>query len=525
MRKFFKNTFFVSFTALISRILGVLRDVLIATMFGANIFSDIFFLCFRIPDFFRKMFSEGILSSSFIPVFSRYHEKQGKIKAFEMANSALILISLLTTIITVFGIVFAPLIIGFFIPEFSSNSYEFNLSVLLSRIMMPYFIFISLLAVCMGILNSIQSFTSPAFAPVIFNIVIIFFALNICKYFNPSVIGLALGVTTGGFVQLLLQVPFLIKKKIFQITKMQLIHSGVIEFIKKFFPAVIGASSFYFNLLVASFFASSLEIGSVSCLYYADRLVQLPMALFSTSLAIVFLPLFSKKAILKDRNESIFILLKGLKMLFFIIIPAMAGLIILREPIVRLFFYHGAFDLIAVQKTSSFLLFLVFGLWAYSGTRILVSFFHAYSDMKTPFIAGITAIIANFILSIILIEVFGLKGISIAISIAGAVNFFILFIRLNFVFQFSYKDIVFSACRAVFVSGIMYFSIKLLILQINKNFSFEMPDSISIAISVVIGVLVYFAVNIIINSSEIKMIKNEIFKTSITNSKDLRIKD
>jgi len=514
MRNILKNTFYISFAALISRILGVLRDVLIATMFGANLFSDVFFLCFRIPDFLRKMFSEGILSSSFIPVFSKYFTFEGKKKAFEMASSAFVFISFVTTLITVSGIIFAPLVIKLFVPGYISNSYEFNLAVLLSRIMMPYFIFVCLLAVCMGILNSMKNFTTPALAPIIFNLVIIFFAINVCKFFNPPVVGLALGVTIAGVAQLALQIPFLVKKRVFTMTQIVLIHPGVIKFIKKLFPAVVGASSFHINLLVATLFASFLGKGSISYLYYADRLVQLPMALVSASFAIVSLPVFSQYAVEKNKNESVSILLQGMKFMLFIIIPAIAGLIALREPIVKLFFYHGAFDLVAVDNTAACLLYLSLGLWAYSGIRIMASFFYAFSDMRTPLIAGISALIFNFILSVILMKSMGNRGIALAISISGAINFLILFIKLNSIISFSFKELAFSACRAVFVSGIMYFTIKILILYINNVFSIKMPIFIIVAISVVIGILVYFGVHILIKSPEVKMIKNEILKSS-----------
>ncbi|MCK5098206.1 MAG: polysaccharide biosynthesis C-terminal domain-containing protein, partial [Desulfobacteraceae bacterium] len=355
-------------------------------------------------------------------------------------------------------------------------------------------------------------FKTPAFAPVVFNMVIIFFALNVCEYFNPPVIGLALGVTAGGFAQLILQIPFLIKKKVFKINKIVLIHPGVIIFIKRLFPTVIGASSFHINLLVLTFFASFLEKGNISYFYYADRLVQLPMALVSASLAIVFLPLFSKNAVLKNRTQSGIILLKGLKLVLFIIIPAMAGLIVLREPIVKLFFYHGAFDLVAVNKTSTCLLYLVSGLWAYSGTRILVSFFYAVSDMRTPLKAGVAAIIINFILSLVLLKTLGYIGLALAISISGAVNFIFLFYKLNLIVPFSYKDIVFSACRAVFVSGIMYFTIKILMLWMDNILDFEIPILIRVAMSIIIGILIYSGVHILIKSPEIKILKKEILK-------------
>ncbi len=510
MKKILKSTFLVSFATLISRILGVARDVLIANIFGADLYTDIFFLCFRAPDFLRKMFSEGILSSAFIPVFSRYHDEQGKTKAFEMFNSALVFISVSASVITISGIIFAPMVITFLFPEFAANSYEFSLGVLVSRIMMPYLIFIFLLAVCMGALNSMESFISSAFAPVIFNIIIILFTLAVCKYFDPPVIGLALGVTIGGLTQLIFQIPFLKQNNIFNINKLVFFHPGVIKFLKRLFPSIIGAGSFHFNLLVASFFASFLGKGNISCLYYADRLVQLPMALFSVSISIVFLPLFSRQAAKKDKSLMVF--LHALRFLFFLIIPAMAGLILLREPIVKLFFFHGAFDLAAVNNTSEILLFLVLGLWSYAGTRIFVSFFHGRSDMRTPFIAGAVSILFNFILSMVLVNIFGFKGLAISISISGVLNFLILFIQLQSKKLLSYKDIGFSACRAVFISGIMYFVIKILILQINKISGFELPNLVNIAISITIGVLVYFILNLLIKSPEIKLIRYEVLR-------------
>ena len=188
----------------------------------------------------------------------------------------------------------------------------------------------------------------------------------------------------------------------------------------------------------------------------------------------------------------------------------MAGLMVLREPIVKLFFYHGAFKLDAVANTSTCLLYLVAGLWAYSGTRILVSFFYAVSDMRTPLKAGVFTILINFFLSFVLMKTIGYKGLALAISISGSINFILLFYKLNLIVSFSCKDIVFSACRAVFVSGIMYFIIKLLILWMDNGLDFTIPLLIRVAMSIVIGILIYLGVHILIKSPEIKMLKNEI---------------
>jgi putative peptidoglycan lipid II flippase len=234
------------------------------------------------------------------------------------------------------------------------------------------------------------------------------------------------------------------------------------------------------------------------------------MALFSVSISIVFLPLFSRQAARGEKFVIVF--LHTLRFLFFLIVPAMAGLILLREPIVKLFFFHGAFDLAAVNNTSEILLFLVLGLWAYAGTRIFVSFFYGCSDMRTPFIAGVITIFFNFLLSMVLIKLFGFKGLAISISISGILNWLILFVQLQSKKLLSYKDIGFSACRAVFISGIMCFIIKILILQINNILGFELSGLINIAISITIGVLVYFILNLLIKTPEIQLIRSEVLR-------------
>ncbi len=511
MGKLLKATFSVSFISLISRILGVCRDILIAGMFGAGTPSDIFFLCFRVPDFFRKMSSEGILNSSFVPLFSKYLASKEEKSAFEMANTVIITTLILAITATIAGMIFVPHAISILLPHLAERREEYELALLLLRIMMPYLICISILALFTGILNSLNNYVVPALAPVVFNIVIITFTIHICGFFKSPIAGVALGVTMGGIAQVVLQIPFIIKTGIFKKIRIRLSHPGVTGFIKGLFPAVAGASPFHINLLIATYSASLLGPGNISCLYYADRLIQLPMVLVSSSFAIVFLPVFSKNCRLNGKIESVEFLTRGLKSMFFIIIPAMAGLAAIREPVVKLLFFHGAFNLKAVTNTCNALLFLTFGLWAYAGSRMIVPFYYAYSDMGTPLKAGLGSIIINILVSLPLMAFFELNGIALAVSISGGVNFIFLLVKLNSMVSLGLKDIGFSACRAIFISGIMFIAIKVFNNLLEYMPGHGIPLLINVAMSVIIGVSIYFGINILINNPEIRIVA-KVFK-------------
>jgi len=499
----------VGTATLVSRILGFVRDAVIAMLLGAGFYSDAFFVAFRIPNLLRKFFSDGVLSISFVPVFTRYLKEKGKTAAFEMARSAFFIVSLIAALAVIAGIVSAPLIVRVLAPGFGAASSKFALTVVLTKLMMPYVFCLSLTALCMGILNSMGHFAAPAAAPVVLNVTIILFAAVVSPFFDMPVTGLALGVTAGGVLQLALQVPFLASRGISVFKKAALLHPGAVRAGRRLIPGIIGAAGYQINILVSTFMASGLSEGSISYIYYADRLVQFPLALFAVSVSIVLLPELSRKAVSKNSEDASALFAKGIQLVFFITIPAMAGLVALREPVVSLLFQQGAFDYTAVKETASALLFFSVGLWAFSGTRLFVTLFYAFSDVDTPFKAGLAAIAVNLVLSGFLMKSMGHGGLALSISAASMVNFFILVIGARAYLSASlWKDIIICACRSVFISVIMYFTVCFAASFLSVG---EATDKlmvcVGVAACVVTGIAVYAGLFGAIKSPEVELIK------------------
>ncbi len=518
MIKILKKTALISILTFSSRVLGVIRDALIAMCFGTSSQSDAFFIAFRPFDLVRKLSSEGILSISFVPVFSKTLKKEGQSKAVAMIFSFFCFLSLAGILIILAGIFFAPLIIKLIAPGFVVVSYKYSLTIVLLKIMLPYFWLILITALCMGVLNSLGNFGVPAVAPVVFNLVVILFTVFISNYFETPVIGLALGVTVGGIFQLVIQIPVMIRLGMLKISLFQFsqishfFHKGVLKVIKIMIPCMIGAASYQINIMVASFFASQLDVGSVSFIYYADRLVQFPLALFAVSVATVFLPELSRKAVLGQMDEIANLFSNGVKLVLFITIPAMAGLMALDEKIVALLFGYGAFSDPAIQQTADCLFFLSLGLWAFTGIRLFATLHYALSSVKIPFYAGIITIGLNLILCSLLIDSLGLKGLVLSVSISGMTGFVFLFINIPGAVNIDKSEIIVSACRSLFLSVIMFFLVNqatgfILTAGCNK-FLF----GIGVMGCICLGMIFYFGMNFLISSPELKMLKKGWYK-------------
>jgi putative peptidoglycan lipid II flippase len=288
--------------------------------------------------------------------------------------------------------------------------------------MFPYIICISLVALMMGILNALGHFAAPALAPVFLNVAIIGSAFLIAPHMAVPVHGLALGVLIGGVLQLTLQLPFLIRKRFYFWEKAGLFHSGLQKVGRLMLPAVFGAAVYQINILVGTLLASFLPEGSVSCLYYADRLVQFPLGLFAMAAATAVMPSFSRQAAMKNFQALQDTFVHSMNLVFFITMPAMVGMIILREPIVALLFKRGAFDLQNTQLTAVALLYYCLGLWAFSGVRIVIATFYALQDTRTPVKMGIVSVVANVVLGIILMGPLAHGGLALATSLASMLN-------------------------------------------------------------------------------------------------------
>lgn len=416
----------VGAATLASRLLGFVRDMIIARYFGAGFSSDAFFVAFRIPNLLRRLFAEGSLSIAFIPVFTEYLKNSGEKEAFQMARSALRMLSVILVLVTMAGILFAPAIVHVIAPGFSDTPDKHALTVLLTRIMFPYVLFICLVALCMGILNVLGHFAAPALAPVLLNVSMILAVLLFSADARNPVLTLAFGVLAGGVLQLLLQLPFLISKGFYFWQKAAMFHPGLKKIGTLMLPAVFGAGVYQVNILAGTLLASLLKEGSISYLYYADRLVQFPLGIFAISTATALLPSISRQAADRDYEAVRETFAYTLCFVFFITLPSMAGLIVLREPIVKILFQRGSFSVDATAMTAYAVLCYGVGLWAFSAVRIVVSTFYALSDTKTPVKMATISIAANILFGIALMWPLGHGGLALATSLASMLNFTML---------------------------------------------------------------------------------------------------
>ncbi len=446
----------VGAATLLSRIFGFLRDMAIAGFFGAGMGADAFFVAFRIPNLLRRLFAEGSLSIAFIPVFTDYLENRGREEAFDLARSALRVLSAILAAITLLGILLAPLLIRVIAPGFADSPDKMALTVVLTRITFPYIFFICLVALCMGILNVLGHFAAPALAPVFLNLAIILSVFFISPHLAQPAVGLAFGVLMGGILQLLLQAPFLISKGFRFWERATFFHPGLIRVGKLMLPAVFGAAVYQINILVGTLLASLLPEGSVSYLYYADRLVQFPLGIFAIALATAVLPSLSRHAAKRDMAGLHRTFGQAINLILFITLPSMVGLIVLREPIVALLFERGAFGMQTTSRTAEALLYYSIGLWAFSAVRIVVATFYALEDTRTPVQTATISIIANILLSMLLMGPLKHAGLALATSLASMINLILLIRRLRERLDGAgWTESAKSACKSLICSAIM----------------------------------------------------------------------
>jgi putative peptidoglycan lipid II flippase len=507
-RRVVKAAGVVGAATLLSRIFGFARDVVIAYFFGAGLSSDAFFVAFRIPNLLRRLFAEGSLSIAFIPVFSEYLAKRGSKEAFKMARSAMQFLSVILVLVAMAGILLSPIIIRVIAPGFIDSPEKFSLTILLTRIMFPYIFFIGLVALAMGILNVLDHFAAPALAPVFLNFAMICSVFILSPHLENPVVGLAIGVIAGGILQLSLQIPFLIKKKFYFWKATTLFHPELKKIGLLMLPAIFGAAVYQINILIGTLLASLLPEGSVSYLYYADRLVQFPLGIFAIATATAVLPSLSRQAAANNIKDFKKTFTFAMKLVLFITIPSMIGLIVLREPIVALLFKRGAFSPEAVRLTAFALLCYSTGLWTFSTVRIVVSTFYALQDTKTPAKMAVYSIIANLVLGIILMGPLAHGGLALATALSSMLNLCLLLVILKRKLgSLGWRSISVSACKTTLSSIIMgaivwYVSIHLISVQ--GSTSTELLSGI--AVSVTMGAIVFGLSAFFLKSQELSSV-------------------
>ena len=430
-KSFLRSSSIVSAMTFISRILGLIRDFVIARLFGANELTDAFLVAFRIPNFFRRLFAEGAFSQAFLPILAETKANENDEEVQLVINHIATKLLSILMIITFISVIVAPLFIlifawGFY---FKSDPTQFNLSSDMLRITFPYLLLISLTALSGSILNSFDNFIIPAFTPVLLNISLILCAIFLSQYLSTPIMALAWGVLIGGVSQLAFQIPFL--RKIKKLPKLKFGHHKVLTTLKKrMLPALFGVSVSQINLLVDTMIASTLIAGSVSWLYYSDRLVELPLALIGIALATVALAKLSNFHALKDTENFTKTINKALLIAIIFGFPACLGLILYSKELILTLFQYGEFDANSAIKTSQSLQAYGSGLIAFIAVKIFAPIFLSRGDTKTPVKAGIVAMISNIILNLILVQFFGHIGLAAATSISAFLNATILYFYL-----------------------------------------------------------------------------------------------
>ncbi|MDT8318117.1 MAG: murein biosynthesis integral membrane protein MurJ [bacterium] len=412
----------------LSRIFGLLRDMVIARLFGASMATDAFFVAFRIPNVLRRLFAEGALTVSFIPIFKDAQIKGGRAEAKEIVNVVFTFLTLVVAVVVVFAIIFAPAIVKIIAGGFADPE-KFELTVYLTRLTFPYLFLICLVAFSMGVLNSVGHFTAPAMAPVLLNISIITSALLFGAHLGEPVVSLSIGVVFGGVLQVLLQIPFLRREGYFPSLSFDFRNPALKKLLLLMGPALFGIAVYQLNIFISTIIASYLPEGSVSYLYYADRFFQLPLGIFVISMATALLPTMSEQVStgrLEDMHDSITF---SIKVMSFITLPAAAGLFALSVPLFSLFFQRGAFDYDTTLKSADALRYYAVGLWAIGGVKMVVPAFYAMQDMKTPVRGAFAAFISNVLLSLLLMGPLLHGGLALATSLSSLINLaFLIFV-------------------------------------------------------------------------------------------------
>ena len=415
----------ISVATFSSRILGLMRDIFLARLFGATIAADAFFVAYRIPNLLRELLAEGSMSSAFIPVFTEYHTLRSKKETWELASAVFTTLLSLVTLITLIGLIAAPAIVWMLAPGFHDDVQRLYLTTILTQIMFPYLIFISLSALTMGILNSLRAFAAPALGPVFFNICMIVSALLLAPLLEEPVLGVALGVVIGGLMQFVIQLPGIQKRGLLFQWQFNPGHPGVRKIGALIVPSLLGLSVTQINITVSTILASYFP-GGPTYLFYGMRIIQFPLGMFGVALATAILPTLSDQASRRAMDDLRDTLGFGLRMIGFIILPAMIGIIFLRHPIVHLLFEHGAFSGADTQATAAALLAYAVGLWAFAGIRIVASAFYSLQDTKTPAFAAVAAMLVNIVLAFLLMKPLEHAGLALATALSAMVNISLL---------------------------------------------------------------------------------------------------
>lgn len=416
-----RSTSWVGFNTLLSRIFGFARDVILAQIFGATAGMDAFLVAFKLPNFMRRLFAEGAFSQAFVPVLAEYQSTRShaEVKSF-IARIQGTLGTVLLGFVAL-SILLAPLLVIIFAPGFLQGDLRFHLASHMLCITFPYLFFIALTALAGAALNTYGSYGVPAFTPVLLNVVLIFMALQ-AAHFTTPVYALAWGVFIAGIVQFLFQLPFLAKKDLLSLPQLGFHDPGVRKVMRLMVPALFGVSVAQISILVDTLFASFLPQGSVSWLYYADRITQFPLGIFGTAIATVILPFLARDRAKADHESYSHTLDWAIRLLMLVGLPAAVALLILSGPLLATLLYYGKFTILDVRMSSESLMAYSIGLLSFMLIKVFASGFYGRQNIKTPVKIAAVAMLSNIIFNGILIWPLAQAGLALATSLSATLN-------------------------------------------------------------------------------------------------------
>lgn len=412
----------VSSMTLLSRILGFARDTIIARIFGAGAYTDAFFVAFKIPNLLRRLFAEGAFSQAFVPILAEYKNRQGHDATQKLVSQVGSALTLALVAVALLGIVAAPWVAYVSAPGFHTDPDKFALTVTLLRITFPYIVFISLVALAAGILNTWSRFSVPAFAPVLLNVAMIGAALWLAPYFDPPVLALGWGVALGGVLQLAWMLPHLAKIDMLPRPTRHFNDPGVRRILKLMAPATLGVSVAQISLLINTIFASFLATGSVSWLYYADRLMEFPTGMLGVALGTILLPSLAKHYADDSSVEYSRLLDWGLRLTLLLALPSAAALAVLAVPLIATLFHYGAFTAHDVTMTQQALIAYSLGLLGLILVKVLAPGFYARQNIRTPVKVAIFTLFVTQLMNLAFIFPLGHAGLALAIGLGACLN-------------------------------------------------------------------------------------------------------
>lgn len=508
----FKSAAIISFLTLLSRISGLARELYIASLFGTSATADIVNTAFKLPNLFRRLFGEGALSSVFIPLFNE-HLTESREKAKIFAQQILIMLVCILLFLLIFFEIFMPQLIMLITPGFDFASDNFHMAVLLSRITMPYLVFVCIIALMGGILNSLKSFFPYAFMPILFNIALVFFTNLLAKFNISYSISFSFSVTIAGIIQMIFM--YICLRRVFPLS---LFSSFCLDLYKrkeiKFFftnllPAITSSGSSQLHIFISHAIASFVK-GGISILSYAERIYQFPLSIISISFSTVLLPYLSKLYSKKMQNKIDIIQNNSVAIALILSVPSMLGMIILARPIVHVIYEYGAFNAEDTYRTAQTISAFAFGLPAFILSKILLTIFYADKNTKTPLKITLKSLILNLVLNILLVNIFNQTGIAAASSIAAWYNLFLLyrdskntgkFVILPFLVKTIYRIFIASFSMAIFLMIILkfyssYFYSNILFV---KFFALAMTITLAIIIFAIVCYFLKIHKNLILN--------------------------